>query len=467
MNLTLNQLTDIIAGRLRFGRGVAAQAGDEVVGRVAGDSRVVAPGDLFWPLERDPHIAARYTDEAFENGAWGVVTDNAAVSPPDHGFVIHVDDAKWALWQVARDARLPFRGMMIQVSGIVGKSVTARMIDGALSARLHGTASSSDLPKPAAVALALLDVDASAEYAVVETPFNSAAEVAANSHLCCPDIIAITSLERSLPSGFDSEAELVDSIRTLITRLPSNGLAILNGDDPICRRLGRLRKAGVVWVGRGSDCNVAARDVQTHDGRVSFNLDGQDFELPIWGRHFVTSALAAIVVARRCGLQDAEIAAALRGFRPLPQRCEVCYVGDICVVNDTSGARPVDTLAALDVLWECTARRRVVVVGELSVTRSAEAAFIGEAIAYRVAADRLITFGNMAESVARGARGAGLPAGRVEVCEDLETARKRIADVVEPGDAVLVKGNRASHPIVDQIIAGQRELQTNGRDRRP
>src|SRR4029077_19101013 len=138
----------------------------------------------------------------------------------------------------------------------------------------------------------------------------------------------------------------------------------LNGDDPALRRMAENCRARVVWFGRGADVDLQAEHVESRHGRLSFRVDGQSYELAVWGRHHLTAALAAIAVGRMFDFDAAEIAAALAGFTGVPMRCEVNRAAAATIVNDCYNSSPTAMRAALELLREIDAPgKRIVVAG--------------------------------------------------------------------------------------------------------
>jgi UDP-N-acetylmuramoyl-tripeptide--D-alanyl-D-alanine ligase len=75
---------------------------------------------------------------------------------------------------------------------------------------------------------------------------------------------------------------------------------------------------------------------------------------------------------------------------------------------------------------------------------------VGEyAAALRI--DCLLTVGDLAGEIARAARDAGLPDGRIGVFDDNQGAVAFIKDYVKSGDVVLIKGSRAAR--MEEIVA--------------
>ena len=81
-------------------------------------------------------------------------------------------------------------------------------------------------------------------------------------------------------------------------------------------------------------------------------MDDCQFCVPVWGRHHVTAALAAVAVGRMMGLDLDAMARALHRFRPMPMRCQVQEIRGATIINDAYNSNPTAMQAALELLRE-------------------------------------------------------------------------------------------------------------------
>ncbi len=113
--------------------------------------------------------------------------------------------------------------------------------------------------------------------------------------------------------------------------------------------------------------------------------------------------------------------------------------------------------AALDLLAE-TPGRHLALLGdmrELGPASAAEHRAIGQAAAEVL--DALFTIGDESRVLSDAARASGCPL--VEHVADVEAAIERLLDLLQPGDAVLVKG---SHALGLERVAAAVEARWNG-----
>jgi len=463
MELALRDLTDIIGGKPHLGT-MPPLAGDAVpVGRIVTDSRQVNAGDVFWALVGPRHDGADFADEAFSRGAAGVVSARL-VEPWAGRWCLHVEDTTWALWQLATVARYQFDGNVIAVTGSVGKTTTRQMLHTVLGTDLRGNANPRNFNNHIGVPLSLLQWSAWDDYAVVELGASRPGEIKALAELCEPHVGVVTRIAEAHLEGFGNQRSIAESKAELLSALPGDGCAVLNADDPWQHRIASRCRCSVLWVGRSANADVTATDIHSSGGLLSFRVDGHSFEVPVQGRHHLTSALASVAVGQWMGMDLARIAYALKQFKPLPQRCEISRIGDKLIINDTYNACPTAMTAALELLRDFEAQgRRVVICGDMAElgTESKEWHYhVGQQVVSIGGADLLVACGNFARDVVTGARDAGMPLGRAIACTTPREALPLLHGQLLSGDVVLVKGSRAMamENIVDALQVRERRM---------
>jgi UDP-N-acetylmuramoyl-tripeptide--D-alanyl-D-alanine ligase len=198
---------------------------------------------------------------------------------------------------------------------------------------------------------------------------------------------------------------------------------------------------------------VCATGVSLDDSaRARFTLvvpgEEHPVALRVVGEHQVANALSAAGAALAAGMAPAGVAAALSAAEPRSRwRMEVERRADgVTVVNDAYNANPESMRAALAALAGLTATRRIAVLGamaELGADAAAEHERLGRDAA-AAGVDHLVAVGADAVGIADGAITAGRRAGEESVhVPDRAAARELLAQLLRPGDVVLVKASRS------------------------
>ncbi len=454
---TLKDLKNAIGGKILSIPSLDERESCVHLGPVSIDSRQINPGDVFWALDGANHNGSDFAASAFAAGAHVAVVGRA-VEVPDGCWAVVVKNTQKALWQWAAWARRRFTGTMITVTGSVGKTTTRQMIHTVLAERLSGTASPRNYNNHIGAPLSLMAVEPEHDYAVLELGASSPGEIAALAELTRPNVGIVTHVGDAHLGGFGSRRAIAEAKAELLSALPADGRAILV-DDPYVRKIARRSKAPITWVGRQGKCDIVADEVTAKSGQLAFSVEGCRFDVPIWGRHNLTAALAAVAVGRMFGMDLGDIAAALRKFDPMPMRCEVIQLRGATIINDTYNASPTAMRAALELLRDFDSHgRRIVVCGDMAELGEESARLhyeLGGEIVSLCGADLVIACGQQARHVIEGARKAGMPGGRAIPCETPDAAFPYLGQAILPGDVVLVKGSRAM--AMERVIEALRQ----------
>jgi UDP-N-acetylmuramoyl-tripeptide--D-alanyl-D-alanine ligase len=255
---------------------------------------------------------------------------------------------------------------------------------------------------------------------------------------------------------FGTREAIAQAKGELVEALPSDGVAVLNADDPLVSAMAKRTAARVITFGESAGAGVRAKDVALDElGRAAFTLrhgrDATRVQLRFVGAHQVSNALAAATVAIAAGIPLDEAAAALSGAAPASHwRMEVTERADgVVVINDAYNANPESTAAALRAL-AAVARKRdaraVAVLGtmaELGAAEHAEHEAIGR-LAARLGIARVIAVGAPARPIRSAAALEGSWHGEADWVPDADGAIEALRANLRAGDVVLVKASRAA-----------------------
>jgi UDP-N-acetylmuramoyl-tripeptide--D-alanyl-D-alanine ligase len=380
-----------------------------------------------------------------------------------HGrWALHVNDSHKALEKLAAWRRGRFDGRVVAVTGSVGKTTTRQMIETVLGRQFQGVATRGNQNNRLGLPLSMQRLEHGLDYGVFELGASQPGAIAELATLCQPGIGVITRVADAHLQGFGGLTGVASAKAELLEVMGAQGIAVLGGDCPWLRRSCERFGGRKVWFGRGADCDLCATHVRSRGGLLSFRVDGQSFAVPVWGRHHLVPALAAVAVGREFGLPLSAMAEALGRFEPIAWRCDVRHVGDLTVINDAYNACPTAMRAALELLRDFDAGgRRVVVCGDMVELGDAAADLhrrLGDEVVSVCGADLLVACGQHAAQIAAGARAAGMPARRVITGANTDEAWAELSRRLEPGDVVLFKASRcAAFEQLVELISGERQ----------
>jgi UDP-N-acetylmuramoyl-tripeptide--D-alanyl-D-alanine ligase len=215
-----------------------------------------------------------------------------------------------------------------------------------------------------------------------------------------------------------------------------------------------------------ADLRLLGADLGPDGSAVRVQIDGRvvAFRLDAPGRHLVTNALAVLATAWALGIDPADGAAALAGWRPGAGRGARETLpwgagpreGSLTLFDESYNASPTSVMAAIAVLGQVAVEpggRRVLVLGdmrELGPTAPDLHAALAEPIA-QAGVDRVYTAGPLSDHLHRRL-GPEVGVRHAATSRDLISAL--LADL-RAGDVVTVKGSLGSDmaPIVEALRA--------------
>ena len=431
------------------------------------DSRRVRPGDLFVALRGERTDGHRFLGDALDKGATGLLT---RVLPPDLPAGVSaflVEDPLTALQAAAQRWRRQQSAKVVGITGSVGKTTTREAIAQVLRSRYATLESPRNFNSEIGLPLALLGLQPSHEWAVVEMGPYDEEEMALLVRVGAPEVGLVTNVGPTHLERFGS-LEATEAIKGLLpASLPADGLAVLNADDERTRRMRDRTQARVLLFGLSLDADVRASGLQGHglDG-LSFRLHmpqapaGVAVRMPLAGAHHVMTALAAAAVASEAGFAPAEIGEALgrleAGTRLKPRKS---YAG-ATVLDDAYNAAPLSMQAALDLLTEMPGRR-IAVLGDMLELGAEEEPAHRSVGGYSFGrCDRLIAIGERARGIADGAWDAGHR--EIQWFESKDDVTEILRHEIGADDVVLVKASHglALETLVEALITPPGPAQT-------
>jgi UDP-N-acetylmuramate: L-alanyl-gamma-D-glutamyl-meso-diaminopimelate ligase len=150
-----------------------------------------------------------------------------------------------------------------------------------------------------------------------------------------PELLIVNNIEFDHADIFRDLEDVMTSFRRLVAIVPSEGMVLLNADDPNCRALAEKCPAPLVEVGFSPDAGNQIRNVHYSRESSAFTLFGQRFELPMIGEFNVRNAAMAVSAAHFYQVPFEEIGKALQTFTGIRRRQEVRgEAGGVTVVDD-------------------------------------------------------------------------------------------------------------------------------------
>jgi UDP-N-acetylmuramoyl-tripeptide--D-alanyl-D-alanine ligase len=388
------------------------------------DSRRIEPGDLFVAVGG----GVAFLDDARARGA-------AATLVPDDPFA--------AMAAIGRAVRARSSARVVAITGSTGKTSTKDILAALCAPVARTVAAEASFNNELGVPLTLCRLEEDTEICILELAMRGLGQIAALAEIAGPDVGVITSVGPAHLELVGSLAAVAEAKAELLAALPPGASAIVPDnvpelvphlrDDLDLRRFGRE--------------HVLDFEIVDDAARVRYRFPGDELELTFnfTARHHALNALAALHAYDALGLPLTE---ARRGANQIEfsrwRGDEIPLPGGGVLINDAYNANPISMRAAIDHLVERAAgRRSIAVLGEMAELGGAAPEYHREIGVHAAAAevDLLIAVGQLAQEYLEAWREDAVGALWVP---NVEAAQLALADVLQPGDCVLVKASRAA-----------------------
>lgn len=254
---------------------------------------------------------------------------------------------------------------------------------------------------------------------------------------CSPQVAALLNIT---PNHLDRhgtmEAYTAAKARILDFQVAQD-VAILGRDDPGAWGLADSVRGGLVSFGVSQPsegqvgCFLSGEQIALWDGTSLQPLIPAEI-IRLRGRHNLYNVLAACAIASAAGLSVEAMRAGVEGFGGVPHRLELVRTwGGAAWYNDSIATAPERAIAAICAFDEPL----VLLLGG----RDKKLPWDELATLIHQRVDHVILFGEAADLIERAIRSqASERPYTLARCEDLRQAVQAVAEVVEPGDVVLL-----------------------------
>jgi UDP-N-acetylmuramoyl-tripeptide--D-alanyl-D-alanine ligase len=440
---------------------------------VSTDSRRTRPGELFIALRGERFDGHAFLDAAAARGASAALVERLPRGGRLRDFpLVVVENTFHALGDLGRRYRRKFRLPVLAIAGSNGKTTTKELVASVLRKRYTVLRTEGNLNNQIGVPLTLFRLERRHEVAVIEIGTNHPGEIEYLCRILEPTHGLVTNVGKEHLEFFHSLEGVAAEEGALFDKLAGQpgATAFVNADDRrVVARSSRVAKRIAFGFSnrrrdvRGSDLRLNKRGCPKFRFRGGRLKKPVPVELLMPGRHNAMNALSAAAVGITFRVPSKDIQRALEATRPVQKRMEVLETGGVIIFNDTYNSNPDSVRAALHTLARsAVSGKRIAVLAdmrELGGEQVREHAFVGEEVT-RLGIDYLLTHGDLARHIGRTAR-----THFAAHYERKNMLAEYLAELVAPGDAVLVKGSRSMQMedivtfLVEQLHA-QREGQS-------
>lgn len=452
-NLDSKEVCRIVDGKILFGE-------DTHFSSYGTDTRQDLTGQLFIPLKGDSFDAHDFFEKAVSQGAAGLLThkdldeslqDKLLKMNPSL-VVISVKCSLQALQSLANDWRHRCSFKVIGITGTNGKTTCKEFVSQILSQKYNVYASKGSLNNHWGVPFTLMNADENSDWVICEMGMNSPGEIAKLCEIAEPNVVGVTFVGRGHLEGMGS-IEKVALEKSQIYVASPHALKVFNLDNFYTERMkADYSSEDDVFFGNQEESNVFVECVSSDFEQMSVQGRVNETEflanLSIYGEHNVTNLMMSISLCLQADMNEEEVIKALPSVQMAWGRNQVEKINDMIIVFDGYNANP----ESMDAFLSNASKQNVngnkhLILGEM-LELGDEAGSLHEELGSKVKNLGFKHYHFFGPSFKHFQVGLGVDENQnnsmISVSYEEGLALK-IKNMLQPNDAVFIKGSRGVH----------------------
>lgn len=359
-------------------------------------------------------------------------------------------------------AKLYPRSTFIGITGSVGKTTTTICCLEVLSQKFNTLATTEsklvNLDPIFNIPITLLKLRPKTEKMILEMGVEYKGDMDINLSMVAPATGIITRVYFAHSQFLGGIDEVSQEKAKLIQQLPEDGITILNWDDIYSRKLADQSKAQIIFYGTDPKrCDIWAGNIRLEDVHTRFELnygvERVNIDFKLIGKHQVYPALAAAALGISCGLSLISIKRGLEKVESAPHRLQLLSgINGATILDDTYNSSPAAVLEAVNLLKDLSAKRRIVVLGEMKELGQFSPQLhkkIGQKL-YQDRVDLVILGSGDTKYIGEELLSLGYSEDKLFTNLNNTQIVAKLLSIAKTGDLILIKGSRSVK--LDEVV---------------
>ena len=316
---------------------------------------------------------------------------------------------------------------VVGITGSYGKTSSKNILNEILNVKYNSITTPKNLNTPYGLIITINNhLDKFDNVFIAEMGAYKIGEIKELCDLVKPKYGILTRIGKAHMELFGSQENIQKGKFELIESLPSDGVAVLNSDDPLQVNYNLKNKVKVLWIGIDNDADFKASNINVSNIGTTFDLvikgdkNKYKFETKLLGYANIYNILAAIALGYEFGININQLQSAVKSVKPIEHRLELKKNGDIYYIDDAYNSNPVGSKMALDVLNLMPGKKIIVTPGmiELGSIEDEENTIFGENIAD--VCDEVILIGDkQTKAIQKGLKNKKYDEKHIYILEDV------------------------------------------------
>ena len=429
------------------------------------DTRTINENDVYLGIKGENFNGSKFYKDALEKKAkvcvlQDIEIDIKTLEKYKDIAIVKVKDVVEALQKMATYKRSLYNIPVVGITGSVGKTSTKDIVASVLGRKYKVLKTQGNLNNQIGMPLTILELK-DHEALVIEMGMGNLGEISELTKIAKPDVAIITNVGTSHIGNLGSRENILKAKLEILEGLKENGKLIINNDNDLLHKWNIEKKMpNVVTFGIDEKSMYMAENIKLEENKSEFDVkvNGKlhHININIGGKHFVYNSLCAICVGELFNLDIEEIKKGIEKFELTKSRMEIIKKDGITIINDCYNASYDSMKAAIEYLASQKDCNKIAVLGdmlELGEFSKDLHEKVGNVVAENKI-DKLITVGEEAKNIARGAIEFGVKEENVSIFQNNEEAINYIKQIKKNNDVILIKASNGMNfkEIVEGIL---------------
>ena len=268
-----------------------------------------------------------------------------------------------------------FKTISVGVTGSYGKTSSKNILNDILSKKYIVYASPGNFNTPLGLMRTINTfLDKFDEIFIPEISASRIKDIKRSCDFIKPKYGVITNIGLAHLDTFKTEENIQKTKFELIESLPSDGLGVLNLDDPKQCSYKIMNNCRIKWIGiDNQDGDCYAFNINYSNTGTSFDCKFKDddkvinFQTKLFGKPNIYNILAALVIAKDLGLTYEQMQKGVYDIKPVEHRLELKKYKDVTIIDDAYNSNPIGSKMAIDVLGLMPGMKIVVTPGMIEL----------------------------------------------------------------------------------------------------
>lgn len=264
---------------------------------------------------------------------------------------------------------------VVGITGSYGKTSSKNIINDILNIKLNSFASPKSFNTPYGLINSINNyLDKFNDIFIAEMGAFKIGDIKQNCKIVKPKYGIITTIGEAHLESFGSRENIMKGKFELIESLPSDGLAILNGDDKYQLKYKIKNDCRVLWIGiDNKDVDLYATNIKLSSNGTSFDCvfkgdkTKYKFNTKLLGKHNVYNILSGILLGHELGLSISKLQRGVNSVKAIEHRLELKKYGNINIIDDAYNSNPVGSKMAVEVLGLMEGTKIIVTPGMIEL----------------------------------------------------------------------------------------------------